>query len=320
MMKKLILTPLFLLLCLMGYAQKIHFTDTSNVWTMPYSTRSNSYYYSGDTVLTLPHRAPQTYHIIKANSAVYTTTESYLPCYIREDTVAKKVYVVLHVDGFHPVDTIERLLYNFNLNLNDTANLKNAWNEPYIITAIGIDSTLIRGSWHKVWHIKNDEYYPIINTVDYYVIEGIGCTRGFLNPINVANQWYDGAIHLGCFENKGSYPTLSPNVPYSDSLAYAGVYCCFDNKASCTLKTPNIELAGSVKIYPNPVSEQVVIEASNGLDESAISIYDIFGRQVYNAVLQKKLIINTSTLKPGVYVVQLTDMNGNRMNKTVVKE
>ena len=75
---------------------------------------------------------------------------------------------------------------------------------------------------------------------------------------------------------------------------------------------------GDVVIYPNPVNDELIINfAEKG---SAIKLFNILGQQVYIGVVDTDMqTISTRELLTGSYMLQTTDRNGNRINRTVVK-
>jgi hypothetical protein len=78
------------------------------------------------------------------------------------------------------------------------------------------------------------------------------------------------------------------------------------NVAATTALTPMSGLM-DIKLYPNPASEQINIEAGifSGLD---IQIMDILGKAIYASSLQPdKQVINTSGLDNGIYFVTLKE-------------
>lgn len=159
-MKKATLILLFTLAAFSSFGQKIRFSDSTNVWRyyrwsdvivgfVPYPENDS---YFGDTI----------YHGTKYQKL----TNSFFSgdIFIREDTILKKVFAV---DIFY--DSIEQLLYNYNLNVGDTFKCHYA---IHIVTSM--DSVIINAIWHKTWHL---EAVPGGTTApyEYYVVEGIGC-------------------------------------------------------------------------------------------------------------------------------------------------
>jgi hypothetical protein len=74
-----------------------------------------------------------------------------------------------------------------------------------------------------------------------------------------------------------------------------------------------------VTVYPNPVTSQLTVK---GITKgTTIQLFDITGREVHYAVATQTFEeINISSLIPGTYVLQLTDRDGNRVTKKIVKE
>ncbi|MBS2100885.1 T9SS-dependent choice-of-anchor J family protein [Carboxylicivirga linearis] len=67
-------------------------------------------------------------------------------------------------------------------------------------------------------------------------------------------------------------------------------------------------------VYPNPFDSQITISTSSGV--KSISMYDVSGNEV---VKQSNLIINTSKLEKGVYIVVIECTNGEKIIKKLTK-
>lgn len=131
-----------------------------------------------------------TYHKIQKSGVEYYVDQSgwctwiiayhfdyYLGAF-RNDSVNKMVYFL--------ENSIDTLLYNFNLNVGDTLPITytNSYSDNYVET---IDSILIGNNFHKRYGIASF-YDP--GYVYVHLIEGIGSTFGFLalfnNHLNLA--------------------------------------------------------------------------------------------------------------------------------------
>ena len=68
-----------------------------------------------------------------------------------------------------------------------------------------------------------------------------------------------------------------------------------------------------VKVYPNPTSELINIQINHStLDQVAVSINDLQGKEVYNgkyAGISNIIIINTASYATGTYVLSLKNLN-----------
>jgi hypothetical protein len=75
----------------------------------------------------------------------------------------------------------------------------------------------------------------------------------------------------------------------------------------------------NVVVYPNPTNNELTIQyADKG---TVIKLFNILGQQVYCGTVDKiTQTINTNELPAGAYLLQLTDKDGNRMNRTILKK
>ncbi len=74
-----------------------------------------------------------------------------------------------------------------------------------------------------------------------------------------------------------------------------------------------------VKIYPNPASNELVVEGAEGAE---VKVYNTIGQQVYREEhLKNKAIINTSSFAPAIYILEVVDGSGDlTMTRRFVKE
>lgn len=79
-----------------------------------------------------------------------------------------------------------------------------------------------------------------------------------------------------------------------------------------------ITTLSDVKVYPNPTDKHLVIEgASQG---TTVQLFNLVGQQVWQSGITKRMeTINTSQLLPGVYILSLTDVQGNKETRRIVK-
>jgi len=79
------------------------------------------------------------------------------------------------------------------------------------------------------------------------------------------------------------------------------------------------KIAASVNIYPNPMGESITLESKEGFSD--VFIFDISGqivKQSNSTDYVTKFLINTSDLKPGIYIVQVQTRAG-IINKKLIK-
>jgi|AntAceMinimDraft_17_1070374.scaffolds.fasta_scaffold01572_4 hypothetical protein len=216
----------------------------------------------------------------------------YHGCY-RNDLAHKKVFYV-------PKDSInEILLYDFNINLNDTLPETFVYNQSEfsIIIVDNIDSVLVNNIYLKRYHLDNAGFGQ------KYLIEGIGSTLGLLSPITpFFEQHYD----LLCFKNN------------QDELYY------FENDSTdCHLITDIKDeyfLMNNIHLFPNPAHNRFTVE--NKLNRSIlIEVYDPIGQRVKVTKGQNSMTtINISDLRIGIYLVKISSEGIQIKTEKLIKE
>ncbi|MBC7412857.1 MAG: T9SS type A sorting domain-containing protein [Bacteroidia bacterium] len=170
----------------------------------------------------------------------------------------KKMYVKLKND------TIEKLLYDFNLNVGDTLPITyNNYEKNKIVSAI--DSFYTPYGYRKRFSISNK---------NEYLIEGVGNTNGLLNYFGIL---LDAVARLNCYSlnDANYYPTTGGTCI---SLAWF--------KAKIANKT-------SVTISPNPFVNTATVEFTNLQSNATLYIYNTLGQLVQ----QQTILPTTTTVK-----------------------
>ena len=77
--------------------------------------------------------------------------------------------------------------------------------------------------------------------------------------------------------------------------------------------------ANNARMYPNPSSDILTIEAANAID--GVSIINLLGQEVVktNASVAKTQIINIADLQSGIYIVKLNS-NGVIASQRLIKK
>ncbi len=242
---------------------------------------------NGDTLISgsiLYHKLYQSgEHIKYTNSWNYISTSYFTNVFsgmIREDSL-KHVYLKLFGN--------EKLIYDFNLQINDTLNDTAYWHplDPGTYVSL-IDSVFLGTAYAKRYHLS------VGNNNDYVsLIEGIGSTFGLLELVGVPFERFS---TLNCFKSDSTFLELNPGD------------CSFVNVQEPSDK-PN------VLIYPNPFSDFVQIDCGGFLIDF-IEIYDPFGQIVIKQSNYKSLdLIDTYNLSSGVYF-----LHGMTENKIFAKK
>ena len=85
----------------------------------------------------------------------------------------------------------------------------------------------------------------------------------------------------------------------------------------------DIGLKDKLKLYPNPVSSELILEYELGVGIKKLSISDVQGKILLQpeiqALVQGNLIINTSSLTKGVYFLDVATIRGNQKIKFIKK-
>lgn len=121
-------------------------------------------------------------------------------------------------------------------------------------------------------------------------------------------------------------PSSCGTFTYGEVEDYTiNVVCGGSSKGVTDDKTDDIILSESFTVYPNPVSNEMLIRRSSN-DNSVIvdtdarlSVADLNGKIVLQSLLKKSTeVIDVSKWTPGIYVVQIKTINGTTTNKVVV--
>ncbi|MDB5282488.1 MAG: hypothetical protein JWO06_1563 [Bacteroidota bacterium] len=209
--------------------------------------------------------------------------------YLREDTLAKKIYFL------YPTSASDSLLYNFNLGLNDTVN-DYRYGKMFVDL---IDSFTSNGIGHRRLRFHGPDF-------NYGLwIEGLGSTVGLFNPFNQPLN----RINLNCFSTSGQ--TIYP--AYNDSV-------CQD--FPLLLSVNEIEESSQLSLHPNPVSSICTLQLNTPSICSGL-ITDVTGREVmplFNKQLLSTFSFDVSVLPGGLYFLELVDSKGQVTVSKLVKE
>jgi hypothetical protein len=298
-MRKAFLVLVFVFSCGLSFGQKIRFSDSSNVWSIYVLTCCNP-----------PSFTPEGSHWSwpYTGSSVIGGHKYYqlMGSYIREDTVLNKVYIRYHSDCLGDIDTVEKVLYDYNWHIGDTVRQPSICGFAPICWVIGIDSTKISAIWYKIWHF-NGSYFGTGTDLDYHVIEGLGCTNKFDFAIK-PYPYFEHSEQLFCFSNAGISPTLSHSVPSWGLLGDIN----FDNSSTCLLPLKSSEShkqSDFVVIHPNPIDNTSKIILPYNISSGKLIILNSIGQTIVNEAIQNKneIQIGDKIKVPGMYYFRVTD-------------
>lgn len=179
----------------------------------------------------------------------------------------------------------ENLLYDFELNKNDTINL-NIHSIPIQLVVDSVDTVvLLNGEKRRrlLFDLYNEQW-----------IEGIGSMFGLTN-VAYYLYMYDASADLNCFKENDTLKYHNINYPTCNFSSGIGIS-----------ETTSLKL---FSINPNPFTVSTTLSFSNpNHEECAIKIYDMTGQLVrkISHVTNDKLIIEKEILKSGLYLFVLT--------------
>lgn len=283
------------------------FPDSSAKWNQMYwydATYPTVYYpnicfISGDTVIASIH-----YKKLLASGYKYATLPSNSCCYyyntyagaIRQDTIHKKVYYYRNNSS----TPVEMLLYNFNLNVDDTlpASFNNQDYPSNYVSSI--DSFLIGTSYRKQYHISVRGSTMGQDSNYVQLIEGIGSTFGLTYGLIPP---FEGGSALYCFSQNNIM--LYPNSTDSCNLTLG-------------ISTFNPQ-PSTFQIYPNPANTILNVELRMQNETATVEIHNTIGNCVHRQIAKSaNCQINVSDLAEGVYTISISSKEGVVNKKFVI--
>ncbi len=116
----------------------------------------------------------------------------------------------------------------------------------------------------------------------------------------------------------GGFAFPSGSGTYQTSVAGTYYYVCTNHIASGMKGKIIVSVATGIKqevstsgfeLFPNPAINQVNIKNMENVEPNSVSLYDISGKTIFNSenisISEDKKIINTSSLKKGIYFITL---------------
>ncbi|MBK6281255.1 MAG: T9SS type A sorting domain-containing protein [Draconibacterium sp.] len=154
-----------------------------------------------------------------------------------------------------------------------------------------------------------------VNGVSIYHLQKTNYTNGTPNELMNAHAFKGEAIH-------------NPGVNTLQVLSELGwsTNDQVDVDAVSTGAKEEILANEDVNIYPNPFSGTLTFDCENIANQSSveIKIIDLTGSTVFSETMfdiqfNPKLKVDLSTIKPGIYLASLTDINSKTITKRIIK-
>lgn len=158
----------------------------------------------------------------------------------------------------------------------------------------------------------------------------VGLSTAIINNSDVLTVAETGAVYKWMTCNNGVYADIPNAINQNYTVTAIGSYAVEVTKNGCVersdcfevtsltpvLKAAEFDLENSVKLYPNPAIDTVVIDQIYVDGKSKLDVYDMSGRLLFSKELQKETnYVNVSGLNSGVYMFRISNDLG-----TVVKQ
>ncbi len=132
------------------------------------------------------------------------------------------------------------------------------------------------------------------------------------------NQWYDQSGFINGATNQDY--TVSVNGDYQVIVTLVG--CSSEASNTINVILNDIEVVDNdciIKVYPNPVSNELVIEIEGNNKKVNFDILNVIGQVVFKGNLVEKTTVQTSNFKPGLYIFKLKNCKTFEFKK-IIKE
>lgn len=193
------------------------------------------------------------------------------------------------------VDTVEIMLYDFNMKPGDTIYTPDKITHDTMQVVSGIDSVLINGKYRKRIQLESVEFSSRL----MFWIEGIGCTEGLLSPLLYK---HNSELMLNCYED--------PSVFWANPQLTVD---CF--KVSIT----ESKQVTSLVMFPNPASDALTISSRDEVMRY-VEIFNLAGQRVLkNETPGKEVTIDVSHWNQGLYIVRIATEQGQAADKFIVR-
>jgi len=180
------------------------------------------------------------------------------------------------------------------------------------------------GIWHIIYTpmdsngcINSDTATVIVKTVDVSVTQNNNTLTA--NASGAAYQWVncDNSFAIIAGETHQSF-TASANGNYAIIVIQGS---CSDTSSCIQITTVGITSIQKeeIYIYPNPVSDELIIEMKENKSNINFEVYNSLEQLVFKGNFIEKAVVQTTKLTPGVYLIKL--VRGNTLEyRKVIKE
>ncbi|UKN00702.1 T9SS type A sorting domain-containing protein [Paracrocinitomix mangrovi] len=173
-------------------------------------------------------------------------------------------------------DTLEHVLYDFNMLVDDTAYFDQGW--PITVESIGTANVL--GVTKNAWFLSNNDT----------IVQGLGSMQGLMRPFK--STFESGQIMCSFIGT------------FIDTVNQDTVTLTYDNPSTCeTLDLPNLEESISIKYLP----ALATLSVQNAANLTA-KLYGIDGKLIGSFLIQNaNYNYSMDNFNSGIYILQIGD-------------
>lgn len=118
------------------------------------------------------------------------------------------------------------------------------------------------------------------------------------------NQWYN---QNGIIEGATAQTyTVTVDGDYYDVVTLAGCSSQSSNTISVIINGIELNETDEIKIYPNPVSDELIIESGRN-ETTEFEIFNLSGRLIFKGEFMNKASVQTNSWSSGAYFIKITN-------------
>jgi len=147
------------------------------------------------------------------------------------------------------------------------------------------------------------------------IISGEGT---LLSNSNIGNQWYNQDSLVNGATSQ--YYIYTSNGDYYDIVKING--CSSASSDTIHITDAGIDVYNnneSIKVYPNPVSNELILETKGINEKTIFEVYNAIGEIVFKGMLIDKTVVNTTNFAQGVYLIKLDNGKTFEFKKIIKK-
>ncbi len=152
--------------------------------------------------------------------------------------------------------------------------------------------------WTTATEINND-YFTIERSKDAINFENVAILKGAGNSNNLMNYAFSDTVSLDGI----SYYRLK-QTDYDGNYEYSSIV-----SVNCT-----VEKTERIKVYPNPISNELTIEIEGNNEPIKFEITNALGMVINRGVLINKITIKTTDFAPGIYLLKFETLPTSKTN------